>query len=96
MSKLAIDGGSRLFEQDIQLPAWPPVKESTAKRLYDLYMKQNWSFYGPEELKFAADFAAYHDAKYGTFMNNGTVTLETALHVLGIGPGDEVIVPAWT
>ena len=96
MSKLAIDGGRKLFEQDIRFPAWPPVKESTAKRLYELYMKQNWSFYGPEELKFAADFAAYHDAKYGTFMNNGTVTLETALHVLGIGPGDEVIVPAWT
>ena len=96
MSKLAIDGGARIFDEGFKFEVWPPVRAEVAEKLKEVYFRHNWSFYGPEEKKFAADFAAYHDAKYGTFMVNGTVTLETALLALGVGPGDEVIVPSWT
>ena len=41
-------------------------------------------------------FAQYHDAKYGVTCVNGTVALEIALKAMGIGEGDEVIVPAYT
>ena len=96
MSKLAIDGGSRVFPENFGFDPWPPVNEATAERLKEVYLGHKWSFYGAEEKKFAADFAHYHDAEFGTFMVNGTVTLETALLALGVGPGDEVIVPSWT
>src|ERR687887_758614 len=45
---------------------------------------------------FAGRFAAYQGARHGVLMANGTVTMEVALKALGIGWGDEVIVPALT
>ncbi len=96
MSQLAINGGSKVFSEGVNFEIWPPVNEKVAKKLSEVYLSHQWSFYGAEELKFAENFAAYHGAKYGTFMDNGTVTLEAALKALGIGPGDEVIVPSWT
>ena len=96
MGKLAIDGGSRVFPDGFGFETWPPVNDETFEKLREVYYGHKWSFYGEEEKKFAAAFAEYHDAAYGTFMVNGTVTLEAALTALGIGPGDEVIVPSWT
>ena len=94
MSKLAIDGGSRVFAEDVNFEVWPPVYPEVAEKLTQIYMSHKWSFYGAEEMKFAENFAKYDDAKFGTFMVNRTTTLESALKALGIGPGDEVIVPA--
>ena len=96
MSKLAIDGGSKVFAESVNFAPWPPVYPEVAEKLGRLYMSSKWSFYGEEETKFSANFAAYHGARFGSFMNNGTVTLEAALKALGVGPGDEVIVPSWT
>jgi len=97
MSNLAIDGGKAVFPQGFAFEyAWPPVYPETAEKIRDLYLSHAWSYYGKEELIFDDEFAAYHNAKYGTFMCNGTVTLECALAAVGVGPGDEVIVPAYT
>lgn len=93
--KLALHGGTPLATQ-LPRPEWPPVNEATARRLAEVYMSRAWSFNGAEEQAFSQDYAAYHGAKHGIFMANGTVTLECALGVHGIGPGDEVIVPALT
>jgi dTDP-4-amino-4,6-dideoxygalactose transaminase len=41
-------------------------------------------------------FAAYHGAKHGIAVANGTVSLEIALTATGVRPGDEVIVPPIT
>lgn len=46
--------------------------------------------------EFEQNFSAYVGTKYGTAVNNGTVALHLALLALGIGKGDEVIVPALT
>jgi dTDP-4-amino-4,6-dideoxygalactose transaminase len=51
---------------------------------------------GQTRAEFEARFAAYQGAKHGVLMANGTVTMEVALKALGIGWGDEVIVPALT
>ena len=48
------------------------------------------------EQEFENEFAKYHGTKYAIFMANGTTTLECSLAALGVGPGDEVIVPALT
>jgi len=47
-------------------------------------------------LQFEQDFAAYQGALFGIAVTNGTAALEVALAALGIGPGDEVIVPDFT
>ncbi|MBZ0251701.1 MAG: DegT/DnrJ/EryC1/StrS family aminotransferase, partial [Candidatus Methylomirabilis sp.] len=51
---------------------------------------------GPEVKRFEEDFAAYCGARRCVGVGSGTDALELALKVLGIGPGDEVIVPANT
>ncbi len=93
--KLALVGGTPVTAS-MRVPSWPPVSEATAQRLADVYRSGKWSFDGEVEQAFSREFAASHDAAYGVFMANGTVTLECALAAFGIGPGDEVIVPALT
>jgi dTDP-4-amino-4,6-dideoxygalactose transaminase len=51
---------------------------------------------GGECRAFEKEFAEHCDCEYGIALANGTVALELALHGLGIGPGDEVIVPSRT
>jgi perosamine synthetase len=45
---------------------------------------------------FEENFASYCDCKYGIAVCNGTVALHLALVALGIGKGDEVIIPTFT
>ena len=49
---------------------------------------------GPESKAFGKEWAEYCGALGGMPCSNGSVALIAALHALGIGPGDEVIVPA--
>jgi dTDP-4-amino-4,6-dideoxygalactose transaminase len=51
---------------------------------------------GEEAARWAAEFAAFQDARYGVALTNGTHSLETALAASEVGEGDEVIVPALT
>lgn len=56
--------------------------------------KVNALVHGEETGAFAAEFAEFAGMPAGLCMANGTLTLEVALRALGIGAGDEVIVPA--
>lgn len=51
---------------------------------------------GPFVEEFEKDFAAFCGAKYAVGVNNGTTALHLAMLALGIGAGDEVIIPANT
>ena len=51
---------------------------------------------GPESKAFGLEWAEYCGALGGVPCSNGSVALIAALHTLGIGPGDEVIVPSHT
>lgn len=92
----AIFGGNPVCPELLQAPAWPPITETTARRLQEVYLSSKWSFDSPVEQEFAQAFADYHGAKHGIFMANGTVTLQCALSACGVGHGDEVIIPALT
>lgn len=46
--------------------------------------------------RFESMFAAFSEARHGIALANGTVAIEVTLKSMGIGPGDEVIVPAMT
>ncbi|CUU53792.1 dTDP-4-amino-4,6-dideoxygalactose transaminase [Parafrankia irregularis] len=51
---------------------------------------------GTQGRRFEEEFAAAVGCEYGVAVANGTMALEIALRVLGVGPGDEVIVPSRT
>jgi len=72
------------------------VDDRTAQKLAELYYSRRWSAFDETESEFAEAFAKLHDASHGIFTINGTVTLQCGLGAYGIGPGDEVIVPAVT
>jgi len=93
--KLAALGGTPVFSTRPSMP-WPPTDEETRRAVAEAYSSGIWSWTGPWEKKSCAKLAEVHSARHALLMVNGTVTLEAALHVLGVGPGDEVIVPALT
>src|SRR6185312_2894044 len=51
---------------------------------------------GPEVEAFEAEFADYLGAKHAIGVANGTEAITIALRALGVGPGDEVVVPSFT
>jgi len=51
---------------------------------------------GPELERFEEEFAAYCGTRYCVGVGSGLSAIELALRAAGIGPGDEVIVPAYT
>ncbi|HEU4703668.1 MAG TPA: DegT/DnrJ/EryC1/StrS family aminotransferase [Conexibacter sp.] len=51
---------------------------------------------GPEVEAFERELAAYLDVKHVVGVANGTDAITLALQALGVGPGDEVVVPAFT
>jgi dTDP-3-amino-3,4,6-trideoxy-alpha-D-glucose transaminase len=51
---------------------------------------------GPEVESFEQEFAAYCGAGHGVGVANGTEAITIALRAMGVGPGDEVVVPSFT
>lgn len=97
MSQLAILGGTPLRTRPF--PAWPRHSESDRERLLAVLDSGNWGGYPfPNRwaTEFADRFAAFHGARYGCSVANGTVAITIALRAAGIRFGDEVIVPAYT
>ena len=60
-------------------------------------IRTNWvSSLGTFVTRFEREFAAFCGCRHGIAVSNGTVALHLSLVALGIGPGDEVIVPTLT
>ena len=59
-------------------------------------LRSGWYIMGPELAAFEEEFAAYTGAKYAVGLNSGLDALTLSVAALGIGAGDEVIVPANT
>lgn len=59
-------------------------------------LRSGWYILGPELEAFEREFAAYTGAKYAVGLNSGLDALTLSAAALGIGAGDEVVVPANT
>ncbi len=97
MNDLAINGGTPV--RSTAYPAWPHGDGREIEAVTDVIRSGDWGGFpepGRYGGRFEEAFSAYQGAKHGILMSNGTVTMEVALKALGIGWGDEVIVPALT
>jgi len=59
-------------------------------------LRSEWLTTGPKVHEFEEAFAAVAGTREAVAVSNGTAALHCAMYALGIGPGDEVIVPAMT
>jgi len=59
-------------------------------------LESGWLTQGPRVAEFEAAFARRHETTHAVATTSGTTALHLALAALGVGPGDEVIVPAFT
>jgi perosamine synthetase len=59
-------------------------------------VRSGWVAQGPKVAEFERQFAAYTGAGHGVAVSSCTTGLHLALHVLGIGPGDEVVIPSFS
>ena len=59
-------------------------------------LQSAWLTTGPKVDAFETAFAAFCGASHGVAVNSGTAALHAAMRAVGIGPGDEVIVPGIT
>ncbi len=73
----------------------PPLKQDILGAI-ERFFDSNWYVLGQEVLTFEGAFAAYNQTTHCIGVANGLDALFIALKVLGVGPGDQVIVPSNT
>jgi perosamine synthetase len=71
----------------------PLLGEEEAQAAADA-VRSGWVAQGPRVAEFEAAFAAAVGARYGVAVSSCTTALHLALVVLGVGPGDDVVVPS--
>jgi perosamine synthetase len=59
-------------------------------------LQSNWLTTGPKVMEFEEAFARSTDTQCGVAVSSGTAALHAAMYAIGIGPGDEVILPPMT
>jgi len=93
--KLAIDGGPKAVTNE--LVGWPNFDEKAIKAVEEVLRSNKPNYWtGPKGMEFEEKFAEWQGSKFAISTTNGTSALHAALSALGIGPGDEVIVPSYT
>ena len=94
MGKLAITGGTPVRTKPF--PPWPERSEKQVQMMMEIYNSPVWGVGSPHIKQFEETFARWHHAKYGVSVCNGTAALWVALKAVGVGYGDEVIIPPYT
>ncbi len=93
--KLAIDGGPKVREAPF--PPWPALGDEDVAVVADVLRSGRLTqLTGGAVAAFEEAFAEWHGVRHCVATSSGTSAIHTALAALGIGPGDEVIVPAHT
>jgi 8-amino-3,8-dideoxy-alpha-D-manno-octulosonate transaminase len=103
--RLAMEGGTPVRATPLRGDYWGPLHYDQAERsqvteVIDTGMPFRFSGRAGRTPAKVADFekafAARMQTRFALAVSSGTGALETAVAALGIGPGEEVIVPAWT
>jgi dTDP-4-amino-4,6-dideoxygalactose transaminase len=93
MSNLAINGGAPV--RTAGWPSWPICDEREEQAVLEVLRSGKW-WWGDKLKAFEEAFAAFQDAAYGVSCTSGTSALKLGLLAVGVGAGDEVIVPPYT
>ena len=102
-ARLAIDGGKPAVPENFVAHNWERFRKSTQEEIAAVVevLKSGHLSIAlgkgmPNAEALEREFAEYIGAKYALAVNSGTASLHCALAGVGIEPGDEVIVPAYT
>lgn len=92
---LAINGGPPVRSEPF--PAWPHFDDRERELLLEvLDSRRWWATQGTKVRDFERAWGELHATGPAVAVTNGSHAIDVALLALGIGQGDEVIVPAWT
>ena len=79
------------------IPVNTPLFQGKEAQYLSECIQSGWvSSEGPFVKRFEAEFSKYVGVPYGISVCNGTAAVEAGLYALGVGPGDEVIIPSMT
>jgi dTDP-4-amino-4,6-dideoxygalactose transaminase len=102
MAKLAVNGGEKTItiDQEVALNNRALTDDELTEAVLDLVRSgvlfSDEGFPGETILEFEREFAKWRGVKYALAHTNGTSAIQAALFAVGVGPGDEVIVPSYT
>jgi len=92
--QLAIDGGTPVRSELLPYGRqW--ISEDDISAVVEV-LRSDLLTTGPRVNDFEKALAAYTGAGYAVAVSNGTAALHAAVHSLGVGPGDEIIIPTMT
>lgn len=92
---LALNGGTPIRPPHKPWPAWPVVDDSDRKAVDDVVASGKW-WYGEQVARFEQEFGQFQGVPHVVSCTSGTTALEVAIDALGVGHGDEVLVPPYT
>lgn len=82
---------------ELGFPVWPQFAEETFRDVLEPLKNGKVNYWtGPKGMEFENEWAKWIGSKYAISCTNGTAALHIAISSLGIGPGDEVIVPSYS
>ena len=94
-SKPALLGGAPTHKGPF--PSWPQIDERHEQAWQEVLQKRGWCrLNGDYVERFEAEYAKTVGTKFCLAVANGTSALIASLNALGVGPGDEVLVPPYT
>jgi len=95
VAKPALLGGKPVRTQ--RFPSWPVFDQKEEQALVEVVRSGHWFRGNGENVKgFEEAYARLTGAKFCLATSSGTGALQTSLGALGVGPGDEVILPPYT